>query len=266
VSGKRSAEIRMELARGHAALGEPLEALAALARAAREEPGVPGLLALVEELIEDGSNSPEQRVCRAGLQVLREQLLASFEALAAGPTAPPPAASLAAPLPRPEPARAPSSAAELEAALELAETLEPEAATLEPEADPESAEPLAAALAEPDAEAEPYEPEPLEVEALAEEPTPADLAAHSVFRAGRGELLPEIALDEALEDEALADEALDAEALDAEAFDGGGMEDDALLAAEAEESPATPLDAASAVRLQVLERWLANAREQRSRA
>jgi hypothetical protein len=72
---KSSASIRMDLARGHVALGEHVEALACLERAVRESPDVPGLLELIDELADIWSQERERVACRAAADALREFLL-----------------------------------------------------------------------------------------------------------------------------------------------------------------------------------------------
>jgi hypothetical protein len=75
LSSKSAAKIRMDLARGHAALGEHVEALVCVERAVREQSSADGLLELIDELIEVWSRARAVACCAAA-GALRDELLA----------------------------------------------------------------------------------------------------------------------------------------------------------------------------------------------
>ena len=215
----------MDLARGHAALAEHVEALVCLERAVREDPDAPGLRALIEELLELWSR---ERVvsCSAAAGALLAELpaesaLSFAEEVDAG------------------------EAALLEAleAEPLAEPLraEPEPA---PEEEPEA---LALPVFEAEAEPEPVleaEPEPEAELELQPEPAPdldAELsAAGEEWQAEGGE----------------PDGALPLRAAAARASE--------LSAHEQPDPPSEPADEDVDGRIRELERWLANLRDRRA--
>jgi hypothetical protein len=102
MTAKRPHEIRLELARGHIALGELEPALALLERAAAEAPEPKAVLALLRELASACDTTPGSPV--EGVRALHRRIMAVSVA------PPPPAAPPAAPAPARAPAAAPAPA------------------------------------------------------------------------------------------------------------------------------------------------------------
>jgi hypothetical protein len=95
----------MDLARGYVALGEHVQALVCLERAARDAPGAPGLLPLIEELLEVWGPEHEHVACRGAAEALRAHLLECSQRFS--PPAPAISAAPRAPVAPPEPAENP---------------------------------------------------------------------------------------------------------------------------------------------------------------
>jgi hypothetical protein len=240
----------MDLARGHVVLGEHAEAFTCLERAVREDPGAPGLLATVEELLEVWALDAERRAYRAAAEALRAQLVERL-----GPSGAAASAHVVSPG---TPAAAPR-APEPELAVREADELDlPEAEPLSEELSGDLNLPIAAGRERPSAGAlAPRRPAPLPA-------APEELGALLGFAPspsrtpGRGLVAaPEGHLD--------ADHEL-VEPTDAELLRGlGGLvsrDDPPTRRAQAGASrSAAPADE----RVRVLERWLTNARDLRSR-
>ena len=107
MTAKRPHEIRLELARGHIALGELEPALALLERAASEAPEPSAVLALLRELASACDVTPGSPV--EGVRILHRKLVAVSvpppAPPAPAPPPPPPRPVAAAPAPRPAPPR-----------------------------------------------------------------------------------------------------------------------------------------------------------------
>ncbi len=84
MNAARRAAIRLQVAQGHWALGEQAEALAALDRAAREDPTSQGLLDWIEAIRDEACEGPVARYVEA----LQEQLLPTFRAVESPDSAP----------------------------------------------------------------------------------------------------------------------------------------------------------------------------------
>ncbi len=77
MNATRRAEIRLQVAQGHWALGEQAEALAALDRAAREDPTSQGLLDWIDTIRNEVREGP----VASYVEALQEQLLPTFRAV-----------------------------------------------------------------------------------------------------------------------------------------------------------------------------------------